>query len=175
MSSRTRGISSWIAQRSTAVIVASVVITALLAIPFLTMQPEESASQEPAGAAFDARDKIEEEFSSSVFTTFLAIEDREGDLLTADSLRTLLAAEEALRADPELGPTLFTYFDSEELIDVVGIQSIADLIDRRLPNGLADASDTDVKQVTAQLIAERGPTDLGLGGHARTQFGLDGI
>ena len=173
MSTRTRGISSWIAARSTAVIIASVLITALLAIPFLTMQPEESASQEPSGAVFDARDKIEEEFSSSVFTTFLAIEDRAGDLLTADSLRTLLAAEEALRADPELGPTLFTYFDRDELIDVVGIQSIADLVDRRLPGGLAAADDTAVKQVAAQLIAERGPTELGLS--AQTEIGADGL
>jgi len=175
MSASQRGtrISKWIAERATAVILASLLITAMLAIPFLTMEPEESASQEPSGAVFDARDKIEEEFSSSVFTTFLAIEDHEGDLLTADSLRTLLAAEEALRADPELGPTLFTYFDSDELTDVVGIQSVADLIDRRLPNGLAAAGDLEVKQVAAQLIAERGPTELGLS--AQTEIGADGL
>ena len=89
MSSPTQSgrISAWLAERATAVIIASLLLTALLAVPFLTMQPEESASQEPAGAVFDARDKIEEEFSSSVFTTFLAIEDRNGDLLTAESTR----------------------------------------------------------------------------------------
>ncbi|MDJ0665365.1 MAG: efflux RND transporter permease subunit [Acidimicrobiia bacterium] len=170
---RSGRISTWLAGRATTVIMVSVLLTALLAIPFLTMEPEESASQEPAGAVFDARDKIEQEFSSSVFTTFLAIEARDGDLLRADSLRTLLAAQEALRTDPELGPTLFTYFDSDELTNVVGIQSIADLVDRRLPNGLAGASDADVKQVAAQLIAERGPTELGLS--AQTEIGADGL
>ncbi len=175
MSSNERSgrIFSWIADRATLVIIASLVITAALAVPFLTMQPEESASQEPTGAVFDARDKLEDEFASSVFSTFLVIEDRNGDLLTAESLRTLLAAEESLRSHPELGPTLFSYFDTDELTEVVGVQSIAGLVDRRLPGGLAAATDNEVKQVVAGLIEERGPTDLGLS--AQTAIGADGL
>ncbi|MDJ0953832.1 MAG: efflux RND transporter permease subunit [Acidimicrobiia bacterium] len=171
-SERNSRVSRWIAARANSVIAASLLITALLAVPFLTMQPDESASQEPAGAVFDARDKIEDEFASSVFSTFLVVEDRDGDLLTADSLRALLAAEESLRNHPELGPTLFTYFDTDELTEVVGIQSIADLVDRRLPGGLANATDESIKQVVGGLIAERGPTELGLS--AQTELDADG-
>lgn len=166
--SRGSQITTWVAEHATLVIAAVLAMTALLAIPFLTMAPDTSASQEPAGEVFAARDTIEEEFASSVFTTFLAVEDRNGDLLTAEALSVLLSAEETLRADPELGPTLFTYFDAEELTEVVGIQSIADLVDRRLPLGLSNATDTDVKRVVAGLIAERGPSDLGLSAQTST-------
>ena len=40
----------------------AVLITGLLAIPFLTMAPDEQASQEPTGAVFDARDTIDDRF-----------------------------------------------------------------------------------------------------------------
>lgn len=166
--SRGSHITAWIAEHAALVIAASLLMTAMLAIPFLTMAPDEAASQEPAGEVFAARDTIEQEFASSVFTTFLAVEDHDGDLLTANALATLLAAENELRADPELGPTLFTYFDAKELTDVVGIQSIADLVDRRLPSGLSNADNADVKLVVADLLAERGPTDLGLSAQTTT-------
>ncbi len=166
-------LTGWIAQRSTLVIGMSIVITGLFAIPFLAMEPDDAASQEPSGVVFEARDKIEDEFGSSVFTTFLIVEDRQGDLLRAGPLRALLAAEADLRVDPEVGPTLFTYFDNDERTDVVGIQSIADLIDARVPGGLVAASDADVKRVAAQLVAERGPTELGLS--AQTTTDPDGM
>ena len=131
--SRGGRLTAWVTRRATPVIGAALMLTALLAVPFLTMQPTSSASQEPGGEEFAARDLIEEEFASSVFTTFLVVEDRNGDLLTADALRALLAAEEALWADPDLGPTLFTYFDSEELVvaDTEALRVIAELAEQR--------------------------------------------
>ncbi|MDJ0960624.1 MAG: MMPL family transporter [Acidimicrobiia bacterium] len=159
---RTTRLTSWLADRATAVIITAMLVTAILALPFLTMEPTESASQEPPGPVFEARDQIEDEFASSVFTTFTIVEDRNGDILRAEPLRALLAAQDALRQDPELGPTLFTYFDATDQAEVVGMRSIADIIDERLDGGLAAASDESVKAVAAQLISDRGVAELGL-------------
>ncbi len=171
-STRTSRLTTWLADRATTVIVAAILLTAVLAVPFLTMEPTESASQEPPGPVFDARDQIEEEFASSVFTTFTIVEDREGDILRAAPLRTLLAAQNALRDDPDLGPTLFTYFDATDRTEVVGMRSIADVIDDRLPGGLMSASDAEVKAVAADLIAQRSAQELGLS--AATEVDGDG-
>ena len=62
------------AVRPMIVIGAAVAITALLAIPFLTMKPTTSASQEPGGPVFDARDAVEEQFVSAVFTVPIIVE-----------------------------------------------------------------------------------------------------
>ncbi len=160
------------ARQPMTVLAVVVALTALLAVPFLAMQPTESASQEPTGEVFDARDRIEDRFASSVFTTFTVIEDREGDLLRTEPLRELLVNTERLRQDPEIGPTLFGYYDGDADVDVTGILSIADLIDAELSDGLATATDEEVKQVAANLIDERGTTDLGLSAGTTTVDGL---
>ena len=157
-----RNLTEWLVRRSTAVLIAVGAVTALLAVPFLTMEPDTSASQEPTGEVFDARDAIEEQLASSVFTTFMIGEDRGGDLLRVEPLQALLAAEQGLREDPEIGQTLFTYFDSDDEVTVVGIRTIADLVDERLPGGLAAASDHEVKVLATALLAERGGQQLGL-------------
>ena len=151
-----------LAQHPIAVLLATLLATAALAVPFLAMQPTESASQEPTGEVFAARDLIEERFASSVFDTFMIVEARDGDLLLAEPLQELLANSEALRADPDLGDTLFTYYDVDLGLDVVGMVTVADLIDARLPGGLETATDADVKAAAGELIAEQGIVELGL-------------
>ena len=42
-------------RRAGTVIALTIAITAVLALPFLLFEPDETASQEPAGAVFDAR------------------------------------------------------------------------------------------------------------------------
>ena len=144
-----------LASRSRVVVAALIAITALLAVPFLTMTPEESASTEPGGAVFDARDQVDERFVSSVRQVgFIAAHDS-GNLLAAEPLRELLEAQQRLQNDAELGPTLFTYFDTDTGLEVTGIASIADLVDRALRSqgaSLADATDTQVQAVVAELI-----------------------
>src|SRR6056297_469442 len=105
-------------------------ITALLVIPFLAMAPDESASTEPTGDVFTARDRIDDTFVSTVRPIFIVAEDPGGDLLRAEPLQELFAAQQRLRTDPELGPTLFTYFEVET--DVTGISSLANLVDTEL-------------------------------------------
>ncbi len=142
----------WIEQHTRAVILVALAVTALLAIPFLTMASDETASSEPGGAVFDARDAIEERFVSQVYGLFAITEARSGDILTAEGLRELRDRSAALRADPELGPTLFTYFDVDTAIEIEGTLTIADLVDGLLPGGLDAADDAQVKTAVAALI-----------------------
>lgn len=151
-----RRISGWMNRRPGRVVAAAVAATALLTVPFLTMAPTQSASTEPEGPVFEARDLIDERFVSSVIPTFFIVEDPGGDLLRAAPLQALLGAENALRADPELGPTLFDYFDASTQTEIVGIATIADLVDRALPGGLADASDSEVKAAGSAIIEQLG-------------------
>ncbi len=134
----------------------AVAITAALVVPFLTMSPTESASTEPEGAVFDARDLVDERFASDVIPYFFIITDPDGDLLRAQPLRELLAAEKALREDPVVGPALFRYFDPVTEMEIVGVTTIADLVDRVLPGGLADATDAEVKVAGSALIDQLG-------------------
>ncbi|MBT8250965.1 MAG: MMPL family transporter, partial [Acidimicrobiia bacterium] len=161
-----------LAERRGPVVGFTLLITALLSIPFLTMEPTESASQEPAGPVFDARDKIDERFVSSVFPTFMIVEDRTGDILRQEPLLELLPNEAALRSDPDLGPTLISYFDGDARFEVNGVVSIADLIDQALApeGGLAAADDDTVKRVGAQLIDQLGLRSNLLGLSAQTSF-----
>ena len=64
-------------------------ITALLVIPFLAMAPDESASTEPTGDVFTARDRIDDTFVSTVRPIFFIVEDPGGDMLRAEPLSEL--------------------------------------------------------------------------------------
>lgn len=153
-------------------------ITALLFIPFLTMAPDTSASTEPGGDVFTARDRIDETFVSSVHPTFMVIEAESGDLLEVDSLGVLLDAEEALRADPELGPTLFSFFDTEIGAEVDGIVSLATLVDAELRaagiDGIGAATNAEVKAAGTAIIDELGERSDVIGISAQSTFGADG-
>ena len=166
-----------LASRSRLVVAALVAVTALLAIPFLAMVPEESASTEPGGAVFDARDQVDERFVSSVRQVgFVAAHDS-GNLLAAEPLRELLGAQERLQNDAELGPTLFTYFDTDSGLEVNGIASIADLVDRDLRGqgaSLGIATDTQVQAVIADLIDTYGVDSTVLGLSQLTTRDADG-
>ena len=89
----------------------ALVITVLLVIPFLTMAPTTTASQEPGGPVFDARDAVDEQFVSAVFTVPIIVEARDGNLLSREELIELLNNTAALRNDPDLGSTLLSFFD----------------------------------------------------------------
>ena len=160
---------TWLERRSRLVVTVALVITGLLAIPFLAMAPDETASQEPGGAVFDARDAIDERFVSSVFPVFVITESRSGDILTAEGLRELRDRSAALRADTTVGPTLFSYFDADTQTDVNGLASIADLVDGALPGGLDNADDAAVKTVVGRLVDALGEDapELGLSVQAR--------
>ncbi|MEM7094605.1 MAG: MMPL family transporter [Actinomycetota bacterium] len=158
---------SQLERRTGRLVLAVLVVTAALVVPFLTMTPDESASTEPGGAVFDARDRIDERFVSSVFFTGVIGEAEGGDVLLAEPLLELQQAQDALRNDPEIGPKLFTYFDVESTTQVQGVVSLADFVDAELRtqgiDGLAGATDTEVKAAGAAVIDRFGTDSTLLG------------
>jgi uncharacterized protein len=170
-----RRISEWLDRRFRWAVAATLVLTAALAVPFLTMPPEVSASTEPEGPVFDARDRIDERFVSSVYPIFFVIEDPAGDLLSVESMRQLHAAERAIRADAEIGPTLFSYFDPGSMTEIEGLVTIADLVDAALPGGLATASDEEVRRTASEIIDTLGPEAGVLGLSVESERGGDGL
>jgi uncharacterized protein len=165
----------WMDQHPWRVVGLAAVATAVMVFPFLTMAPTESASTEPEGAVFDARDLVEERFASDVIPYFFIIQDPEGDLLRAQPLRELLAAQQALRDDPTVGPALFRYFDPVTETEIDGIATIADLVDRALPDGLAAATDAEVKAVGSALIDALGEDAPSIGLSPQASRGSDGL
>lgn len=155
-------VTAWMQKRPGLIIGLALVITGLLAIPFLTMAPEVSASTEPEGPVFEARDLVEERFASSVYPVFFVVEHDNGDLASREGLGELLRAENALRADPEVGPTLIQAFDPGSETEIDGVLTLADLVDDALPGGIAGADDETVRAVAGQVIAQLGPDALGL-------------
>ncbi len=131
-------------------------LTALLMVPFLTMAPEETASTEPDGAVFTARDRIDDTFVSSVHQSFYVAEHPSGDLLRSKPLAELLRAQQLLRDDPDIGPGLLRYFEAEAQVDVTGILNLAELVDIELRNtgidGASAATDAQVKAAGAVVI-----------------------
>ncbi len=160
----------WMAGHPLIVIGIAVFITAILAVPFLGMAPTTNASQEPGGPVFDARDSVEDRFSSAVFDIPVIVEARAGNLLTRDSLIELRNNAAALRSDPELGPTLLSYYEPVTGSDVVGVFTIADLVDSRLPTGLDGATDPEVAAVLNSIIEEVGVTSNVLGLSVQTRY-----
>lgn len=147
----------WMSRHPIIVIASSLIVTAILSIPFLALAPTTSASQEPGGAVFEARDAIEERFVSAVVDMTVIVESREGDILARESLIELRDNSVALRADPVIGPTLLAYYDPATASDVVGVRTVADLVEAALPAGLDGATDADVDGAVAQLVEQYGP------------------
>lgn len=148
----------------------TLVVTAILAIPFLAMRPDTNASQEPGGPVFDARDAVEDRFVSAVFPIPVIVESTEGNILSRDALVALRDAERELRADPEIGPTLLEFYQPDTGTDVVGVQSIADLVDAVLPGGLDAATDAQVVATTNEIIDRLGATSDALALSVQTTF-----
>ncbi len=176
MTERTTRIFQALYDRSGSVVAAVVAVSALLVIPLVAMAPTESASTEPTGPVFTARNRIDETFVSSVHPTFFLIEDDGGggDLLRAEPLRRLAATSEALRNDPTIGPNLFSYFDVETERDVTGMLTIADIVDAELGGGLDTATDDDVKRVGGAIIERLGEDSQALGLSAQSTIDADG-
>ena len=164
-------VAGWLERHSSLTIALSVIATILLAVPFLLMAPSETASGEPGGEVFETLEKADERFASRVFVIPVIVEAADGDLLRKDTLQELLANTQAVRDDPEIGPKLFSYFDTDLNADVSGVYTIADTIDAILraagAAGIAAASDAEVRATAGDLVDRRGPRELGLSVESR--------
>jgi predicted RND superfamily exporter protein len=166
--------SAFLERRAGLILAIAVAVTALLAVPFLAMAPTETASQEPDGPEFAARDLIDERFVSNVYPVPVIVESPDGNMLTRSALMALLEGENALRDNAGLAPGLVRYFDADAGIEVHGVLSIADLVDRRLPQGLAAATDAETEEAIRGLIDEYGPAADLLGLSVETTFDAAG-
>ncbi|MCP4307852.1 MAG: MMPL family transporter [bacterium] len=160
-----------IAKHSRMVIAALVVATVALSYPMLFLAPEETASQSPVTQITTTQELVAERFADEVFSYFLLVEANEGDMLARDALLTLLTNSQAMREDSSFGDRLVTVRDPSLGIDVHGIWSIADSVDRLLRDvgvtgGLADASQDQVDGVVAAILQQSPPTEWGLAAQA---------
>ena len=162
-----------LARRPLTVGIVAVLVTALLAIPLLTMQPTSSASPDPTGPAFDARAVLDERLSPEIATSFFLVEARGAsaslddptgpeDVLAPEQLRSLVDRADAVRASfPDL---LASVPDPATGTAVTGIQTLGDLVDRRLAavGGIDGAPDEEVRATTDAVIDAVGATELGV-------------
>ncbi len=140
------------------------VLTAVLMVPFLAMAPDESASTEPNGDVFTARDRVDTTFVSSVHAAFYVAEAEGGDVLLPKPLAELLRVQQLLRDDPELGPGLFSYFDAESELEVTAVVNLAELVEAELgAGGISAATDEQVKAAGASVIERFGERSSLLG------------
>lgn len=161
-------------RRRVAVLVLLAVITGLLAIPMITMAPTETASTEPGGPVFEARDAIDDRFPAPVYDMNFIIEDPDGNVLDADSLRRLHAAGEALRTDPDIGPTLQATFDPATGTEIDGLVTIADLVALNLPDSIDTVAAAEIDATANVIIDEFGPTAAALGLSTQASRTTDG-
>ena len=159
-------VAGWLERNSSLTIALAVIATILLAVPFLLMAPTEMASGEPGGELFETLEKADERFASRVFVMPVIVEATDGDLLRKDALQELLVNAQTVRDDPEVGPKLYSYFDTDRKTDVLGVYTIADTVDALLratgAAGIAAASDAEVRAAAGGLVDRRGPRELGL-------------
>jgi predicted RND superfamily exporter protein len=152
------------------VITAALVVTALLAVPFLTMQSDETASQEPSGIVFEARDRVEERFVATVLPIPVVVEATSGSITDKATLTDLLAGSERLRADGEVGGTLLETFDPDSGLEIDGIVTVAELVDSTLPQGVASASQAEIDAAVAGLVDNFGIDSMTLGFSVASEF-----
>lgn len=178
-------IAARLARRPFSAGLAAVVLTALFAVPLLTMQPTSSASPEPTGPAFTARDVLDERLAPDIGSGFFLIEaagasdtvatsaaDAPTDLLAPAVLRELATRSDALRG--AFADEVATVTDPATGAPVVGLLTIADVVDRQLADlgGLQGAPDAAVTAAVDAVVEQVGPTTLGLS--ALAERGPDG-
>ena len=76
----------FLAEKSTFVIIISLIITGLLLYPLLQMSPSEQASPNPPGEVYALQADIDSKFPSPVHFAYFMLESRSGDVLTSDVL-----------------------------------------------------------------------------------------
>ena len=154
-------LAGFLTRHSTETIIALLVATALLFLPLFLMQPTEQASQEPGGAVFDLRDKVNAQFPPPLHVASFIVEDREGDVMRQAPLWELYRNEEALRQS-EMADLLFYGFDVDTQRETQGIYTLADAVNDVLTLGsagavtLETATDSQVKKAIG--FALDGPT-----------------
>ena len=162
---RTKAV-SFLAERSTSVIAVSLIVTILLLYPLLQMSPSEQASPNPPGEVYDLQADIDTKFPTPVHFAYFMLEARNGDVLTRDVLLefkenrdTLLLLDskgELAAGTLEKQSYLYTYFNSDIGVEIIGTASILEPLEAALSfmdTTLETASEEQIKIAVHQLLA----------------------
>ena len=158
--SMTQRISSFLVAWSGRLILLMVALTVLLAIPMITMAPDEDASDNPGGPVYDLQDMVDVQLPPRVHSPFFLVESRYGDALTRAPLLELHQNTQKLREADSLGelnppdlpnqPYLYNGFDADRQQPVVGIFNLADAVQEVL--ALHPLLDTDLERATEEQV-----------------------
>ena len=142
---------SFLAEKSTLVIILSLVVTTLLLYPLFQMSPSQQASPNPPGEVYDLQADIDSKFPSPIHFAFFILEARNGDVLARnvllefqenrDNLLLLDSKGELAVGTLEKQPYLFEYFNSDIGVEITGIASILEPIQAVL-SGMGTTLDT---------------------------------
>ena len=150
-------ISRFLVNQSGWIILATVVLTGLLVVPWLLLNPTEQASQSPGGPVFDLQDQVYQRFPPRTHFASFVVEARGGDMLLREPLWELYRNEQRLRGS-DLGELLFSAYDAETNRQIQGVFTIADavqdvlLLDPRTDATLENATDEQVKEALHRLF-----------------------
>jgi predicted RND superfamily exporter protein len=159
---RRKGFYGWLAdcleRRSGWLILGTIIITLLLVIPLIILQPTETASDNPTVSdVVQWNEEIKDTFPSEVYVMPFIVEARDGDILTRENLYELYQNEQELR-DGSLAPYLYTRYSEVADINIEGVYSLADAVNTVLmisSQGFIDltsATDTQVKQAVDYVL-----------------------
>ena len=159
---RRKGFYAWLANclecRTWWLILGTIIITLLLIVPLMLMQPTEIASDNPTVSdVVQWNEEIQDTFPSEVYVLVFIIEARDGDMLTQRNLYELYQNEEELRSG-SLSPFLYTRYSEVADINIEGVYSLADSVNTALVIGsrgfvdLSSATDSQVKQAVDYVL-----------------------
>jgi len=157
---------SFLAERSTVVIIISLLVTLLLLYPLLQMAPSEQASPNPPGEVYDLQEDIDTKFPTPVHFAYFMLEASNGDVLTSEVLLEFQENRDQLylldsRGELAVGTLenqsyLYTYFNPDIGVEIMGIASILEPIELALysmGSTLDTASEEQIKIAVHQLLA----------------------
>jgi predicted RND superfamily exporter protein len=148
------GFYGWLANflelKSRWLISGTLVITLLLLFPLFLLPPTEIASDNPTGSnVVKLHEEISQKFPYEIYSIPFIVEDKNGDMLTQQSLFELYQKSETLRSS-NLKPYLYTRHNESTGTTTVGLYTIADAVHTTLlmsSNGLVDLSNATDDQV----------------------------
>ena len=162
-------VASWMQRNTTLVICTVALLTVALAFPFILLPADERASSDPGGDVYEALARANTRFASNTTVIPFVVEARSGNLLSKPALTELFSYAEEVRTHPDIVPLLISYTDFAQDIDVIGLDTFADVIDRQLRvgggDGLGSATELEVHTAVNTVLAARTPVDLGLSVH----------
>jgi predicted RND superfamily exporter protein len=177
----------WLARHAGLVLILALLATAGLAVPLIFLPPTTTASQEPGGPVFWARDRADERFATDVHRVVFVVEARRDscllrppappdcNLLARAPLLELRRNLHTLRRHPELGPKLYAYRDPRLGRRIRGGVTVVDAVEGVLRSlgvdGLAAASEEQVGRAVGLLLSARKPSELGLAASTRRKGG----